>query len=366
MPPHRLPAPPGFRGFLLCCTGLSVGVAWDALTGVYPSAWIGWLALAVALGLYMLQVSLAYGDRPARGRWVLGALAVLVTGMGLAYGSGWLYMFPLVAVACALVVPFGRALQAALLALAAVTAFVVWFTGDGISPIMAFSWGSFSAGVVVGFIVHLHTVIAELEHTRRRLAEAAVAEERLRFSRDLHDLLGHTLSVIVVKAEAVRRLAVRDPERAAGQAADIESVGRQALTEVREAVTGYREGSLATELERARETLAAAGVAVVVRRAGEPPSARAEALLCWVVREAATNILRHSTAGEAVFTVEATAEGTVLTVRDDGVPKNSARPPGSGLRGLSERLAGVGGSVTAGPLPEGGFEVRAVLRSAGS
>ncbi|MFE0154768.1 sensor histidine kinase [Nonomuraea sp. NPDC059007] len=349
-PGHARPGLKGFLGFGL----LGVGVLWDCLAGVYQPVWPAWAGLALTLGLYAMLI---LSPLPvAAARWVVAAMAAVVTGMALVYANGWFYLFPLLALACALVLQ-GRAVQLALGALAAVTAFAVWRGGEGIGPIMGFAWGSFSTGVVMAAFLRLHVVIAELNRTRERLAEAAVAEERLRFSRDLHDLLGHTLSVIVVKAEAVRRLAVRDPEQAARQASDIESVGRQALTEVREAVTGYREVSLAVELERVREALEAAGVEVVVRRDGATRSAQAEALLSWVAREAATNILRHSTAAHAVFEVADAA----LTVRDDGAPKHRDRPPGGGLRGLSERLARAGGSVEAGPLPGGGYEVRASL-----
>src|SRR5262249_22193941 len=116
-----------------------------------------------------------------------------------------------------------------------------------------------SCSVVVA-IRQMTRLIRELQTTREQLAVAARAPERLRFSRDLHDLLGHTLSLIVVKAEVVRRVAARDPAAAAAQAADIEQVGRRALVEIREAVTGYREAGLTSELARARSALASAGV----------------------------------------------------------------------------------------------------------
>ena len=107
------------------------------------------------------------------------------------------------------------------------------------------------AGALVIVLGRMSALIDELRATREALAHAAVAEERLRFARDLHDLLGHTLSLIVVKAEVVRRLAGAEPD-VVEQARDIEQIGRQALVEIREAVTGYREGGLATELDRAR------------------------------------------------------------------------------------------------------------------
>jgi two-component system sensor histidine kinase DesK len=198
-----------------------------------------------------------------------------------------------------------------------------------------------------------------------------VEEERLRFSRDLHDLLGHTLSVIVVKSEAARRLAPRNLEAALAQVTDIESVGRQALTEIREAVTGYREGSLATELDRASSALTAAGIEPVVRRSGPPLAPATEALLGWVVREAVTNAVRHSGARRCEIAVDgsSSAERIRLTVTDDGggggggeaAGGGGASGGGTGLKGLTERLATAGGSLRAGPSPRGGFTVTAEL-----
>jgi two-component system sensor histidine kinase DesK len=201
------------------------------------------------------------------------------------------------------------------------------------------------------------------------LAHRAVEKERLRFSRDLHDLLGHTLSVIVVKSEAARRLAPRDLTAALVQVTDIESVGRQALTEIREAVTGYREGSLATELDRARSALSAAGIDPVVQRSGPPLTPRTEALLGWVVREAVTNVVRHSDATRCEITLDGTREHVRLRIADNGTGAVPATPAfgigGTGLKGLTERLAVAGGSLEAGPGPgpgpRAGFLVTAEL-----
>lgn len=143
--------------------------------------------------------------------------------------------------------------------------------------------------MVTATVLSLFDTIQELNTTRQELARSAVEKERLRFSRDLHDLLGHTLSVVVVKAEAVRRLAPRDLDAALAQATDIEAVGRQALTEIREAVSGYREGSLTTELDSARSALEAAGIEPVVRQAGPPlPHRPAPCWAGWSARASPT------------------------------------------------------------------------------
>ncbi|MCA2223610.1 sensor histidine kinase [Nonomuraea aurantiaca] len=361
--PQEAPDAPGIRAFLTFVL-LAAGAIWETVDGSLRPGWLSWTGLAAMSALYTLTVVMAFRRRAVPARLALAGLAAVVFGWAIVLGHGWYYLFPLLGVACGVTLR-GRAVRVATAALPLGTALVVWAGGGTLESILAFSWGTLSAGLVVAVILHLHMVIGELNQTRQRLAEAAVAEERLRFSRDLHDLLGHTLSVIVVKAEAVRRLARRDPGQAERQAADIEAVGRQALTEVREAVTGYRAGGLADELSRARDALAAAGVRARIRRTGPPPAARAETLLGWVVREGVTNIIRHSGATEA----EIDLTGLTLTIRDNGSdgphPTESgtggAGESGSGLRGLAERLGQAGGSVEAGPHPGGGFQLTATL-----
>jgi two-component system sensor histidine kinase DesK len=202
--------------------------------------------------------------------------------------------------------------------------------------------------------------IRELRATQAELARSAVEQERLRFSRDLHDLLGHTLSLVVVKAEVVRRLVPRDPEAAISQAADIETIGRNALAEVRQAVTGYRARTLAAELDGARTALSDAGIALTVREEGAPLPPEADALFGWAVREGVTNVIRHSRAGRCEIAVHQAGDQTTLEIRDDGVgPSGSAA--GNGLRGLSERLDAAGGSLRFAAGGTGGFLLTATL-----
>ncbi|WP_214324939.1 sensor histidine kinase [Nonomuraea sediminis] len=348
--------PPEPRALILLVLMGITGVVWDTVDGTFQPAWLSWTGLLLACALYVTAVLSRFGSHPGRSRLAVAGMAVVVVLLGVHYGDGWHYMFIQLGAAIGIVLT-GPPLRISLPVLSLLTAAVTWWHGVGIQGVMAFSWSTFSVGAVLALVLNLHAIIAEVRHTRQRLAEAAVAEERLRFSRDLHDLLGHTLSVIVVKAEAVRRLVARHPDQAAAQAADIEAVGRQALTEVREAVTGYRSGGLAVELDRAREALAAAGVSVVVRRTGPPLAAQAEALLGWVVREGVTNIIRHSGAS----TAEISLSGSSVTIRDNGLTAAPAASGGSGLRGLSERLAQAGGHITAGPLTTGGFELTATF-----
>lgn len=216
------------------------------------------------------------------------------------------------------------------------------------------------------FVMHyLTATIRELDATRVQLAEAAVSAERQRFSRDLHDLLGHTLSVVVVKAEAVRRLAETDPAAAAAHGAEIETLGRSALTEVRQAVAGYREGGLEDEISRAAAALRAGEIRPDIGHVPHGLDPGAERQLAWAVREATTNVLQHSGATTCRIQVELDPGWARVTVADDGHSTPERMPTGSvptghrgsrtgtGLTGLRERLAERGGTVTVERRPEG-------------
>jgi two-component system sensor histidine kinase DesK len=204
-------------------------------------------------------------------------------------------------------------------------------------------------------------LVAELREARAEVARLAVSEERLRFARDLHDLLGHSLSVIVLKSELARRLADADPQAAVREVREIEAVARQSLVEVREAVTGYRSRGLAEELDQARSALSAAGIDPVVRVSAGPLSAGLESVLGWAVREGVTNVVRHSGARRCEISVLRRGDDVVVEVRDDGRGPGASPRAGSGLPGLSERMALAGGTLEAGPGEEGGFRLVATL-----
>ena len=210
----------------------------------------------------------------------------------------------------------------------------------------------------------LFVVIAELTRTREALAQLAVAQERERFSRDLHDLLGHTLSVIVVKAQAVRRLARLDADAVAEHASDIETIGRRALTEVRQAVDGYRGTGLAVELEQARTALDAAGIASTTPPDAPPLPPTVDALFGWVVREGVTNVIRHSGARTCAVTWSRDDEQARLEITDDGRGAPTDGPPGGGLAGLTDRVTSAGGRLVAGPA-EAGFRLSVTVPLSG-
>ncbi|MGW6495480.1 sensor histidine kinase [Nonomuraea angiospora] len=187
-------------------------------------------------------------------------------------------------------------------------------------------------------------------------ARLAVSEERLRFARDLHDLLGHSLSVITLKSELAAKLATKDAGRAAAEMAQVHRLAGESLAEVQQAVHGYQTLDLDEELAGARVALQAAGARCLIDARTDGLSPAARTLLAWAVREGTTNVLKHSAATRCAITID----GGVLEMVNDGV---DGRPSasGSGLRGLSERLATAGGSFSARPTPAGEFLLRAAV-----
>ncbi|MFI0543953.1 sensor histidine kinase [Streptomyces sp. WSLK1-3] len=359
---------------------LGMGAFSNLFQGETPNPWVGGLGLLTFNSLYIYVAFRAFREetRDALSTRVALVLLGLVTcGLAMGYGGNWLLFFPLFGLATGAVVrlPHLRWVGAVVTVVAG-TASVLRDGWGGLDT----AYATWISTMVTAAIMSLSEAVRQLREAREELARRAVEEERLRFSRDLHDLLGHTLSVIVVKSEAARRLAPRDLDAALLQVRDIESVGRQALTEIREAVTGYREGSLGTDLDGAVSALRAAGIVPVVQRSGPPLTARTEVLLGWVVREAVTNVVRHSGAQRCEISVRGSAERVRLRVRDDG-RGTTAEPPlpwndapadpasaqstpligGTGLKGLTERLAAAGGCLEAGPGPRGGFTVCAEL-----
>lgn len=177
-------------------------------------------------------------------------------------------------------------------------------------------------GLLMILLRDLRTRNDELVQARAELARMAVAEERERFARDLHDLLGHSLSVIALKAELAGRLLPGRPEDASREIGDVESVARSALHEVREAVSGYRRPTLDGEPEGAVVALSAAGIAADVSRAPVTLSPDVEAVLAWSVREGATNVIRHSGARRCQVTVTADLVNASVEVVDDGAGRD--------------------------------------------
>jgi two-component system, NarL family, sensor histidine kinase DesK len=231
----------------------------------------------------------------------------------------------------------------------------------GTGPLQAF--GEVLNDAIVGLAVVAGRLLLaanqQLSLAREQIARLAVGEERLRFARDLHDLLGHSLSVIALKSELAGRLVKRSPGLAEHEVADIEKVARDALREVREAVAGYRQPTLAAELAGAREVMSLAGIEcrIEAEQRNLPPAV--EAVLAWTVREGATNVMRHSKARRCAIRVTQKDGVASVDVIDDGRGGGGGSPAaGSGLRGLEERVRERGGSLHAEALPHEGFRLR--------
>jgi two-component system sensor histidine kinase DesK len=229
--------------------------------------------------------------------------------------------------------------------------------------------------------------VEQLRRTRAELARAAVAEERLRIARDLHDLLGHSLSLITLKAELAGRVMGSDPDRAAREVAELESVARQSLSDVREAVAGFRQPDLAGEIAAARQLLDAAGITSEVSSADTAVLPQpVDSALAWAIREAATNVVRHSKATHVTIRVSIDAEIATAEISDNGPAEpagnasgspapvltpgpdgrsGASRPrpsfTGSGLAGLAERVRSLGGNIAAGSIEPQGFLLRVVV-----
>jgi two-component system sensor histidine kinase DesK len=299
---------------------------------------------------------------------LLMVITVDVLFLTLAYSSTWLWFVLYANCAAGMKLPVraaGIIIPAATLLTLGVTA--ATRGAQAINPSMS---TILSVSVLLIGVSGMLATIQELRAARHeigRLAAAeAVAEERLRFARDLHDLLGHSLSLIVLKSELAEGLQGVNAERAIGEIRDVKSVAREALHEVREAVAGYRQPTLATELPGARVMLATAGIACTVKdAAGDLPPA-IDSVLAWTVREGVTNVIRHSGARHCTIAVRRTDGVVSAEVMDNGsgspglgeTPLDAGR---NGLTGLAERAAANGGCLDAGPRATGGFRLRVSL-----
>jgi len=222
-----------------------------------------------------------------------------------------------------------------------------------LSPMdMPFRLGAFAAPIVLVWLIG-NSVTAEAENLREsarlrvdnvRIERLATLGERERIARDLHDLLGHTLTGIVVRAQLIRKVAVSDPARAAAEAADLEAIARDALAEVRAAVSGWRHHALDAEIDIARDVLTAAGVELrVYTDTNVSMSPAVEAAVALAVREAVTNVVRHADARVCRIGIVTAGDDVRLTVADDG--RGTGAPDGSGLSGMRERITALGGHV---------------------
>jgi two-component system sensor histidine kinase DesK len=228
-----------------------------------------------------------------------------------------------------------------------------WMLAGIVVQAWAFEWPlyiSVPTFIVAGIVGATNINVAEyrrrgleLRVARDAVAEMARVAERERIGRDLHDLLGHTLSVIVLKSELASKLAERDPARAAQEIRDVEQISRDALSEVRNAVRGYGSEGLSDAIGNAERVLVAAGIRPQIDCATVALEPDEERALAFSLREAVTNVIRHAQAQHCWITLTSSSGRAVLEVRDDG--RGGTAPEGSGLSGMRERLRQVAGTV---------------------
>ncbi|WP_326568799.1 sensor histidine kinase [Amycolatopsis rhabdoformis] len=318
--------------------GGTTGVVGCLLVAVFCSCYV---AAAIAADRRAVQV---FG-------WLLAALGVLfLATLPFAHADA----FFLAIVVVAFVVPRldGRwaVLVVVLAGLAAVLvpwAVPAWHSGPGWTQAVALV---FTTLMVYAFAEAIRAN-RELVQARAEVQRLAAEGERARISRDLHDLLGHSLTAITVKSQLARRLSAHDPARTLDEITEVERLSRQALADVRAAVSGSTEVTLAGELARGRELLRAAGVTADLPTAIDVVDGPHRELFGWVVREGLTNVARHARATRCTVRLSASE----VEVRDDGV--GAAATGGNGLAGLRSRVAEAGGRMEAGPVQPRGWRL---------
>jgi len=302
--------------------------------------WKGWALTALGQVIF-LALYFAYFWVSRRGQLVIIALLVLLGAAYIPYNMGASTFI----VYAAAFVPFALEKEktaVAVLLLTPVIPFLeIWLLH--LSP-WCLIYCCFLPLVVGGsnvFFAARNRMYEKLRIANDEITHLAKVAERERIARDLHDVLGHTLSVIILKSELAGKLIDRDPERAKAEIGDVERTSRKALAEVRNTIRGYRLNSLAAELKQAESTLQLAGVAVKSEASEVPLTPVQESVVALVVREAVTNVVRHAAARNCRVRL-ANSNGTcLLEVHDDG--RGGLRTEGNGLRGMRERVEALGG-----------------------
>jgi two-component system sensor histidine kinase DesK len=330
-----------------------------------------WSAVFITVWLWLMLRNPFRATEPtlAERQFEIGlliALAALATYFDLVYDPSVSWLFIYVLFAAGVTLPTRDAVIAiALITIVAGT--INAATGrwsDLATQVPGTAVIAFSMVIVRRLVVTVRELDAAREEIGNLAASEAVAAERLRFARDLHDLLGHSLSLITLKSELAGRLLPTDPNRATAEIADVERVARQALREVREAVAGYRQSTLNDELDAARELLTAAGIDIRIDATVPSLPPAIDSVLAWTVREGVTNVIRHSRAHHCQIRITRDGDTIRAEIIDDGRGALTAVSPtstGSGLSGLAERIAEHGGRISTAARDGVGFTLSVTL-----
>lgn len=317
--------------------------------------WAGRIVGLAAIAVFAFVYVYAFVVYPRRGTslrlrtWTLVALAGLMLVLSTAIGPEAFGLMPFLVAFAVFHQPFRRAIGLTGLALV-IFAVVVTVTQ---------TWPSlwFLAGIILLVAVATGATrwieIRQESHTVLR-DELRQAAEREQMARDVHDVLGHSLTVITVKSELARRLIDTDPARAAAEISEVEQISREALNEVRATISGIRVPRLEEELERAEAALTSAGIAYCPSADSQALADEHRVVAAWVVREAVTNVIRHS--GATQCTIELAPASLVVTDDGAGMPDPPALS-GTGLRGIRDRVEGSGGTLYLSSGPSSGTRV---------
>lgn len=334
--------------------------------------------VAASFVVYMWRLVFApMASRPSPGTWISLAVTTALV-VALVVGDDpkrWapLFIFLSAVIGVRVALPWA----AYCIAACTVVSAVALLPAAPIDKTLTIAIETLALGALTTGMGRLRATINQLQEARQQLARMAVTEERLRFARDLHDLLGHSLSVIALKADLAGRLLPGQPDRAAKEAAEIDGVARRALSEVRDAVSGYRQPTVLEAIATGRLALDAAGIdtSCDIAQVALPPAL--DAVLAWALREAITNVIRHSRARHCWISVSAGLVEAAAEVVDDGVggpgepgsapvsaPTEGGALPGwagSGLVGLAEHVGALQGRLEVAARPEGGFRLKASI-----
>lgn len=317
----------------------------------------GFIAYVVVWVWFWLRALGSDGPAAAVGAAGIAVISILLTLLVPIPGADAV-VFAVVAAGAAL--PTRRA-ATAVFVLSLLAGLIQAVRGEGTDRVFQVFLNDFLVGLTAVGGCLLVQYIRQLESAREEIARLAVSEERLRFARDLHDLLGQNLAVVVLKSELVEReLPASTDADLRNEVKDIAAVARKSLNDVREAVSGYRQAGLEAELTSSRAALRAAGIGLAVEDTLQGLPGVQENVLAWAIREGITNVVKHSHGTRCVVRLQREQDRAVLTVEDNGVGADSAAP-GSGLKGIAERVSFVGGTFSTGSADGKGFRLQVAV-----